>query len=361
MSIALTIAAFVALSAASARADAPGDLIKFWEQYRLPRTLHCKTTTVIDFKSIPPGIVHVAGGDEYWMDGAKYRISVKADASVFNGMSHDVRWDGERFQDFNPAGSLLIVSKKFKQKTPYLSMPLPLVPFMFLNPTGPDDGVKITFDELRGEPTRARLARARPVGPGDSELSFPGGTYLNLDCTYLIELNAAPPHGPAKITLRTSTGVDVAVMELTYKPVTCAAGVVYLADQVTTTSRTTDNRLMLSATATATVLEADTPIPAETFTIDYQTARRVIDVDIPPAQRHAAATQPARSQTVTPQDAAPSASDAAAPVISPGILPGSDEGQWTPARLLLSLAGIGAAAAALFLLLYRRFTAERGP
>jgi hypothetical protein len=229
--------------------------------------------------------------------------------------------------------------------------------------------VKITFEELRGEATRERLAAARAISSDGYQLAFPAGLLGGLDCTYLVRLDAAPPHGPAKITLRTATGVDLATMDLTYKPVRCAAGVVYLPDQVTTTSRMSDNRLMLSATIRATVMEVDRPIPAETFTLDYQTARRVIDIDIPAAQRHKSlATRPAvglstpatPTTTAPPTTTGPANSGGNTAVMSPGIALGGDEGQRSPLRLILGLAGIGAAAAAGVLVYYKNFAAGRG-
>src|ERR1700690_190636 len=155
----------------------PGDrFLRLVDQYRLFRSLHCKGAISQDFKTIPPGIFHVDGTQEYWANGDKYRILQLKNTSMFPGTSHDVRWDGERFQWFNVADSTLILSTQAKQNTPYLAEPIPLLPLVFLNPGNNDLGVKLSLADLCSRETLGRLPKAHFVGSTDSEVEFPGGS-----------------------------------------------------------------------------------------------------------------------------------------------------------------------------------------
>ena len=265
------------LAEPSGSTDEP--LAQLLAQYQLPRTLHCKIATTTTYETIPPGLYTVAGWQEYWVDGPNYRVVQTMDSSVSPDMSHDVRWDGERFQWLNLADSTLIVSAKPRQKVPFIGEPIPLLPLEFLNPGGAELGVRLSLDELRGVETRSRLAEAHFETPDQTVAEFPGGAIGDTDTIYRMQFGGSTPYLPTLIKRLSSDGVAIDTDELEYEPVECTNGVIYLPSSGRISIRTMDNRPYMVMTFKAAVMEADIAIPPETFTVDFQRAKHVIDID----------------------------------------------------------------------------------
>jgi hypothetical protein len=276
---ALAVLVLAAASSASAANEARDVLLRLLDQYRLPRTLHCKVVAEYDYKTIPPGLFHVEGTQEYWVDGPKYRILQLLNTAMFPGMSQDVRWDGDRFQWLNVADSTLIFSQHPMQKTPYIGVPIPLLPLEFLNSGGNDLSVKLPLDVLCSDQTRSRLSEAHLVKPGDTEVQFPGGKIGDTDFCYRIDFDGSPSYLPSAIKTLSASGVELASDEFSYQPVHCASGTLYLPQRVKMTDRTTDNRVFVVANFTVNLIEADVQIPPETFVVDFQSAKSVINLD----------------------------------------------------------------------------------
>jgi hypothetical protein len=335
------------LRAAAEPTDANNALLRLLDQYRLVRTLHVKTTTATDYKTIPPGIFHVDGTQEYWADGLKFRILQLMDSSMFPGMSHDVRWDGRQYQWFNVNDGTLIVSKKSKQGTPFIGEPIPLLPLEFLNPGGNDLGVKLSLMELCGDNVRSHCAEAHFAQSDLPKAIIPGGTVGDLDTIYRLEFGGSPSYLPTTIRRISSDGVELDTDEIKYRAVQCSAGVVYLPCWVRMTDRTTDNRVDSVTISTVTLMEADTAIPPETFTNDYQTVKRIIDIDRAP--QHQAADSPTKGDSTASEDEAALDSNATLPA-TPAVY---HEGPWTLEGVCTMLIGIGLLATGLKFL-YRR-------
>ena len=333
---------FAAACGAATSNDAEGRLAQLLKQYQLPRTLHCKVNSTTEYKIIPPGIFRVDGTQEFWVDGPKYRIAQVMNSSLLAGMSHDVRWDGEQYQWFNLADATLIISKKPKQKMPYIGEPIPLLPLGFLNPGGDDLGVRLSLDELRGDEIRGRLADTHFVGPDDRVAEFPGGTIEDTKTTYQIEFGASPNYLPTTIRRLSPDGVAIDTDEIEYQPTECTNGVIYLPSWARITNRTTDNRIYMVATFKVTMIEADIDIPPETFTIDFQTAKNVINTDrfshrVLSGQPKAAAPSDTATK-LAGTDASHSASSEPAQAVSPMNSTINTDTQWPPATIGL-LAG----------------------
>jgi hypothetical protein len=250
-------------------------------QYRLPQTLHCKVVAVTEYKTIPPGIFRVPGSQEYWAEGSKYRILQLQDSSVFSGMSHDVRWDGYRFQWLNVADSTLFFSKRPQQITTYIGEPIALLPLEFLNPTGEQTGEKLSLGELVSRDFSEQVSAAHFLNMDRHQIELPGGDWGTLDYNYRIAFNGPQPFLPTTIKRITSDGIELTTDEISYRPVNCKAGVIYLPSTAKLTTRTTDNRTGFVETCTVSLIETDAPISPETFTLDFQTAKTVIDHDRP--------------------------------------------------------------------------------
>jgi hypothetical protein len=195
-SVAILLA--VSVCSASELTDPNALLAGLLKQYQLPRTFHCEASIAHDFKMIPPGIVHVDGTQEYWADGGRYRILQVLDTPVFPGMSQDVRWDGNQFQWFSISDGTLIISRRAKQKTPYIAEPIPLLPVSFLNPSGDDLGIKLSLAELRTASAQGRLPKAHFVGPDHSEIELPGGTIGPTEFVFRIQFGGEPNYLPRK-------------------------------------------------------------------------------------------------------------------------------------------------------------------
>ena len=276
----LLLLVFSATACGQAAQGAEEDkLLHLADQYRLPQTLHCKAKIVTDYKTIPPGLFHIEGTQEYWVDGAKYRILQLEDSSMYPGMSHDVRWDGDHFQWFNVVDATLMFSTEPRQKTPYIGEPIALLPMEFLNPAGANQGVRLSLDELRSDAVRKRLAATHYLNSDNSKADFPGGAMGDISYSYHLEFCGTPSYLPTAIRRVSSAGVELVTDEIQYQPVQCADGVVYLPRQAKITNRTTDNRIEAISTCTVTFVEADVAVPAETFTLDFQTAKHVINMD----------------------------------------------------------------------------------
>jgi hypothetical protein len=325
-------------------------LLKFWEQYRLPRSLHCKVALSIDYKTIPPGIVRTDDTDEFWADGDKYRIVNQIDSAVHIGISHDVRWNGELFQTYNLLSGVLIVTKHPNQKTPYLALPVPLIPWAFLAPTGTSESVKTTLADVRSDATRARRSDAIPTNADGTEFQFHIGQKFGVDCTYFIEFHGVPSFAPSRLTLRTAAGINLAISDFTYQPVHCAAGTVYLPSVITCNTRNLLNRPEDTEIFTVTEIDADKPIPAEIFTIDYQTAKRVIDLDSPssPLTLYNPAAPPTGIPTTLPAVAA------SPTFISPGVSADPETESWPMQNVLIAALGICALLTGVAIAFYRK-------
>jgi hypothetical protein len=275
----LTILGTATLCTAEVPATAPDKLSRLLDQYRLPRTLHVKVSTATDYKTIPPGIFSIEGTQEYWVDGRKFRILQLMDSAMFPGMSHDLRWDGDHYQWLNVNDSTLLVSARPNQKSTFIGEPMPLLPLEFLNPGGDNLGVKLSLDDLRCDDVRGDLASAHFTRSDGSELEIPGGSIGDMATTYRLEFAGSLPYLPTKLKRMSPDGVELATDEIKYQPVECTDGVVYLPYWTRLTDRTADGRIISVSTWTVSLMEADRPIPAETFTIDPQVAKLVLDMD----------------------------------------------------------------------------------
>jgi hypothetical protein len=215
------------------------------------------------------------------VDGQKFRILQLMNSAMFPGMSHDLRWDGDHYQWCNVNDSTLIVSVRPSQKSSFIGEPMALLPLEFLNPGGDDLGVKLSLDDLRSDEVRGDLASAHFTRSDGAELEIPGGSIGDMATTYCLEFAGSLPYLPTTIRRMSPDGVELETDEIKYQPVECTDGVIYLPYWACLTDRTNDGRVISVATWSVTLMNADRPIPSETFTIDYQTAKRVIDIDHP--------------------------------------------------------------------------------
>jgi len=317
-------------------------LQKLLDQYRLPKSLYCKAITVTDYKTIPPGLFHVEGTQEFWVAGSKYRILQLRNSMMYPGMSHDVRWDGEQFQWLDVGDGTLLFSSRSNQKTPYIAEPLPLLPLAFLNPAGDRLGQKLSLHELLGARIRRELANANVVGSGGSLCDFPGGRMGDVGFKYRIAFEGSPAYLPTIISRVSSAGIELERDEIRYQPVQCAAGIFYLPKRARLTDRTTDGRIDVISTWTATSIEADISIAPETFTMDFQMAKHVLNID--------AIGLPKVSRT------SPVAASVPSTMVVPNIrIVGDDNTAWPIGILALLLSGLAMLLIGAAVLYYVRF------
>ena len=278
--LAAGVAVLWGLSAAvAAPAPSSDQLQLLLAQYRLPRTLHCLAKTVTDYEIIPPGLFHVEGTQEYWVDGPRFRILQLQESAMYPGMSHDVRWNGELFQWLNVGDGTLVFSRHLGLKTLFVGEPMPLLPLEFFDPAGKNLGVRLSLAQLLSARTLSRLKLARFISSDHTVVEFPGGMMGDTPFDFHIEFKGSLSFLPTVIRRISASGVELDTNEIHYRPVQCSRGVLYLPDQVKMIDRTTDNRTVLISTWTAKYLEADVPIPTETFTVDFQMAKHVLDLD----------------------------------------------------------------------------------
>jgi hypothetical protein len=263
------------------KADVANDnLVQMWHQFLVPKTLHATFKNVIDGCSDSWDKKNIETY-EYWMDGQKYRCLEKSENG--NGLSQDIRWNGNLFQWFTIDSGTLCYSKHPAGATPYYSIVPILRPFQFLFPLGRlHIGEKLTWFEACNEKTRKRLSEARLISasPGRIEAVFPGGKDVyGIDYTYHIEFAGVPEFLPTKITAVSSAGVSTATTEIAYKPIECPAGIALLPSWIRVTCRDPNNDLLFIDTSTLVSMEADKPIPPEIFTIDFHKVKSTYDLD----------------------------------------------------------------------------------
>jgi len=274
------------------------NLLKMADQYRLPRTVHATMDTFLEPKKTSFMGPTRRGTYECWVDGEKYRLA-QLTVPPNSNFDNELRWDGERIQELGVDSSTLLISKNARRNTPSMSL-LPLLrPFQFLfTDGGINRAVMLTWADASSEQTRARFAAARKIPSkkaGVLEAVYPGGKdYRGIDYVYHIEFGGTPAFMPSKIREVSSAGVDLLTAEITYRPIQCAAGQAYLPHSIHLTVRDPDNSELYVQTVTVTSIEVDKPIPPETFTVDFQTVRSVIDLDyVPTLPGHGSATKDA--------------------------------------------------------------------
>jgi hypothetical protein len=278
----ISLCVVIAILPRVARADiANDDLVQMWHQFLIPKTLHATMKCILDGRLDPFWNKKNIETYEFWMDGQKYRCLEKSDTG--NGLSNDIRWNGELFQWFTIDTAALGYSKYPVQISAYYSNVPLLRPFQFLFPLGGSHRAeKLNWSDACSDETLKRLSQAHVVAdlPGRVEAVFPGGLDQNgVAYTYHIEFAGVPEFLPTKITAITSAGVAIANTEITYKAIQCNTRFAYLPTWVQITARRPDNKLIFIQTCQLLSIEADKPIPPETFTIDFQKARTMRNMD----------------------------------------------------------------------------------
>ena len=276
------------------------NLVKALGEYRLFRTLHCVFRTTVSFP--PEGIRNASEMQEFWSDGDKYRILDQPDNALkMPGMAWDVRWNGERFQRFNISGSVLSTSVH-QSLGFYVAQPQVLVPFSFLNGGAESGYSMVTLSDLRSDQSLKRLQAVHAVGQDSSQAEFPGGKIFGANYTCRIFFGRSPSFLPIKIQKIYSNGNILDDLKISYQPVKCDGGLVYLPSETVETSRKPDQQITAIAINKVVLIELNKQIPAEIFTMDYLRARTVIDLDVRWRTEHlaGATTVPSRTGSPTP-------------------------------------------------------------
>jgi hypothetical protein len=161
----------------------------------------------------------------------------------------------------------------------FVGEPPPLLPFTFLSGGADDNYLRVSLDSLLSDTTLKRLAAIHVVGGDPTEAESPGGKLFGFDSTYRIRFGGKPSYLPTSISRVLSNGVTVGETDIAYQPVECGNSEIYLPQSVTMTSHDEKNEEGPSENLTVTSLELDKSIPREIFTMDYQRARTIIDMD----------------------------------------------------------------------------------
>jgi hypothetical protein len=296
-----------ALSPADVAAD---NLLKTRAQYYLFHTIHC---VYREIENAPAeGLVNAQSTCEYWADGDKYRIVDRPDDPLkMPGMTEDVRWDGGQFQRFEIQHSVLWTSTRPSQSLIYVSLPQPLVPFMFLCEGAENGYLRITLSRLLRDETRLRFEGVKATNADGTEADCPGGHIFGFDSKYHISFGGVPAFLPTKIARVLSNGVVVGEVEITYVSVPCGEKSVYFPQSIKEIGRDENSVLAESDTDSMTQIELDKPIAPQTFTpLATHLARTLINLDKPPYTPAGDSTQPSSAAN----KASPVRSDAIQPI-----------------------------------------------
>jgi hypothetical protein len=154
-----------------------------------------------------------------------------------------------------------------------------LLPFDFLAPSGEQETTRLTLDGIQGPDTQRRIAEVSPISADGKLASYKGGKYRNLDSTFTIRFGDSPAFLPARIVRTLSSGlVDGEIDFVSYEPVECGDGAVYLPKQIEMHTRGIGVDFG-TFTFTMTEAELNKPIAPEIFTIDFQTVRLTHNMD----------------------------------------------------------------------------------
>jgi hypothetical protein len=89
-----------------------------------------------------------------------------------------------------------------------------------------------------------------------------------------------PTFLPTTISRVLSSGVTIAEDHIDYQAIQCPKGqVIYLPKSITEICHSDKNEPGPSYSSAITLIELDKPIPREMFTMDYQRARTILDID----------------------------------------------------------------------------------
>jgi hypothetical protein len=270
----------VTLFPLTARSDMIHDnLQKLWSQYHRLGSIHFKARMTLksdDGHHSSQG----TGSVEFWANGPNYRIlQLVDDPLALPGMKHDVRWDGVHFQHFDLNGSTLFISKNPDQIAPYLGDNPLLFPFVFIYPAV--RGSLWRWADVCAAPTLDRIKSLQLNTLADGQTGVRGTDEFGAPCTYVFEFGASPANLPTRIRAISAGGSVRLDEQITYGPIQSAGGTVYVAMSSKGVVYDPDTKKpVATGMYETTLLEAGAPIPAETFTVDYQKARNVVDLDL---------------------------------------------------------------------------------
>ena len=294
-----TAPATTAPAAQIARADVPEDrLAKLWQQYQAIRTIHCMATEVCEVPGSKTPASH--GTYEYWAEGNKFKIADLWDPAERPEAATETYWDGRQLITQIIGASTLGVTTRVDPSKPLAlrpGYPVPLIPFSFLSPGGADLGKHVTLQQIKLNSTRIALRELRWVGKDGNEAEYPTGPYPNLavaqpssgpstswiDASIRVRFGGEPAYLPTDIQRILSTGELSERYEIKYMVVHTDAGDMYFPSIVKLTSCApfawNPAERVGVFTFTVKQIEINTPIPQETFTVDFATVKHIINLD----------------------------------------------------------------------------------
>jgi hypothetical protein len=262
-----------------ARGDMLNDkLAKMWQQYNAVHSLHFKAVFSIEYDQVHSKMAG-SGSYEFWADGKNYLARQLVDNPLaLPGMRHDIRWNGTEFQHFDMNGSSLFISKNPRQIAPYIATNPLLFPFVYTFPAEP--GRLVLWSDICSAATLEQIRKLAVVDVPGGGSGFKGLDDFKSPCFYTFEFGPTPDFMPTRIRAISPGGNLLLDEETSYAQVHCDNGLIYLPQSSKQTAYNPGTKAPLAtADFEIKVIEADIPIPAETFTMDFQKARNVVDLD----------------------------------------------------------------------------------
>jgi hypothetical protein len=264
----------------AARADmSTNGIYLLWQQYCIPQTIHCKATFSAKL-TIGQTTQNSAGTYEYWRDGEKFRVLQLVDPSIAPNMRHDIRWDGQTLQWFDYSGSTLFTSESPRHPVPVSGIPL-LQPFTFVQHYGADAGALVTWNEIASDATLKLISAGKPISANEWEIA--GKDQFGNDCIYQLKSEGRADNLPTSLNAVTAGSGATSHDEFTYQSVPCGGTTIWVPKTIKTIFTDTKQQFVATSSCDITLVEAGAPIPPEEFTMDFQRARMVVDLDRPAA------------------------------------------------------------------------------
>jgi hypothetical protein len=233
------------------------------------------------------------GAIQYWAEGPKYRMRATVDPRLGLSPDFETAYDGERYQLLYLADSRLSLWKEDPKQTP-APFPNPLfLPLSFLGFKDDCHACEPTLgmaaDATRWS-SRLGLARGQAGGSDESALILPGSSLDGEPFYYRVVL-AKDRENPSRIDWVRPDGRTVMTLELSrYQPVEGSSR--RFPYHIVVTSFDRSGARLLSVHYMVKTLRLNAPVEPKTFTIPFDSAKIVIDEDVPTFLKHYQLTPP---------------------------------------------------------------------
>jgi hypothetical protein len=224
---------------------------------------------------------------QYWAEGTNYRIRTVYDSNKPSEKSHDVAYNGKRFQLFEGRVSRVVISTKDKEQIA-TAPPNPFFfPLMFLSKND-DNNVACTlkFAHVVNEAlwerklTDAKIVTIPNQLPDETIIRVAGGILDKREFVFHVHFGKHPDYLPSKIDRVDMDGNNITSAQIEYERVDQDGTETYWPKSVSYFGQFADGKASVEFRADREECQIDGELPSDVFTLDYGRAETVWDDDL---------------------------------------------------------------------------------